>query len=178
MQETWKAIPGCEAFYEASDLGRVRSLDRLITTSTGKARLSRGRVLIPQLTGRRYPAVSISLNGAVKSISIHRMVARTFLPNPKLFPEINHIDGNRENNATSNLEWCTRAQNNDHAIDTGLKPPVKGQDHGRAVLTEVNVLEIRARHSKGESMKHLACIFSVSTQSIHGIVRRKYWKHI
>lgn len=56
-----------------------------------------------------------------KDMYIHRLVARCFIENPNNYAEVNHIDGNKANNNVSNLEWCTRSQNNKHAVKTGLR---------------------------------------------------------
>jgi len=72
--------------------------------------------------------LKITKNG--KSVSVHRLVAQAFLPNPLALPEVNHKDGNKENNAVTNLEWCTRSQNMKHAYASGLHPGVRlcGED--------------------------------------------------
>lgn len=70
--------------------------------------------------GKRYSIVSLSLNGKQKHFYVHRLVAETFIPNPKSKPQVNHIDGNPSNNHYSNLEWCTNSENIQHAWDMGL----------------------------------------------------------
>jgi hypothetical protein len=62
-------------------------------------------------------------NGKQKNCRVNRLVAQVFIPNPKQLPEVNHIDGNKDNNHVSNLEWCDRSQNMKHAIRTGLANP-------------------------------------------------------
>lgn len=67
-----------------------------------------------------YKMVGLKINGKMKSKSIHRLMAEIFIPNPDNLPQVNHKDGNKENNDISNLEWMTRAQNSQHAYDNGL----------------------------------------------------------
>lgn len=57
-----------------------------------------------------------------KSHRVHRLVAQTYIPNPENKPEVNHMDGNKENNMLCNLEWMTHSENVQHACDTGLRP--------------------------------------------------------
>jgi hypothetical protein len=176
-EEIWMPIPGFNGFYEASSHGRIRSKDRL--SRSGKAlRRMFGRILVPQLTGRRYPVVSLSLDGEVKSYVVHRLVAKTFIPNPDNLPEINHKDGDKTNSRPDNLEWCSRAQNNDHAIQSGLKPPVLGSRHGRSKLTEDQVLQIRQLHASCICGSAIAAQFKISPTTVSQIWRRMLWTHI
>lgn len=96
--EHWKPIAGYEELYEVSDLGRVRSLKV-------------GRCLKPQLAGLGYKKVELYRTGKKKSVFVHRLVAKAFVPNPSKFLEVNHIDEDKSNNAASNLEWCSRKYN-------------------------------------------------------------------
>lgn len=68
-----------------------------------------------------YEVVNLSKNGILKTFSIHRLVAQAFIPNPNNYSQVNHIDGDKENNNIWNLEWCSAKQNNIHAIETGLR---------------------------------------------------------
>lgn len=70
--------------------------------------------------GKGYKNVNITINGIHKRMYIHRLVAMLFIPNPENKPQVNHIDGNKWNNNVSNLEWCTRSENIQHAFNTGL----------------------------------------------------------
>lgn len=178
MQETWKPVLGYEGHYEVSDLGRVRSTDTRINLASGRTRVRKGRVLAEQWTNRRYASISLARDGETNGARVHRLAAVAFVENPNSADEVNHIDGDRRNNAASNLEWVTRAQNNDHAISSGLKIAVKGVAHGMARLSEETVLAIRAKHSQGTSMYRLAKNYGVSIQTISAIVNRRSWSHI
>ena len=112
----WRDIKGYEGIYEISDTGIVRNL-----RSDPKNRTYPYKILIPGKTVGGYLFVFLSVNGKAKNRMIHRLVAETFIPNPNGLPEVNHIDGNKENNRVDNLEWCTRRDNLKHAVDNGLR---------------------------------------------------------
>ena len=107
MQELWKDIQGYEGFYQISNFGNVRSLDRILDCG----RHVRGKVL--RACGEPYLHIALTKNGVCKNHNIHRLVAQAFIPNPYSLPCINHKDENKHNNNVENLEWCTYEYNND-----------------------------------------------------------------
>lgn len=120
MTEVWRDIAGYEGFYQVSNLGRVRSMDRV----GGKCkRKMAGRILKPTKLHAGYLAVNLCSDNTKKFVCVHRLVAGAFIDNPHGFPYVNHIDGNKENNDTRNLEWVTPIGNTRHAIDAGLFKP-------------------------------------------------------
>ena len=86
--------------------------------SDGRVRGRSGAFLQPRVNSNGYTAVRL-VRGWVP---LHRLLAQAFVPNPDNLPQVNHIDGNKQNYALSNLEWCTHLQNLHHAMDTGLHP--------------------------------------------------------
>lgn len=106
--EEWRSIPDLSG-YEASSHGRVRSVDRMITTKHGLTRNLPGCVLVPgscTRKERKYFFVVIK-----KSRLLHRLIASAFLPNPDNLPTVDHIDRNGRNNHVSNLRWTSYAEN-------------------------------------------------------------------
>jgi len=137
------------------------------------------KFLKPGKDGRGYLLVVLCKNGVRKTLKVHRLVANTFIPNPENKPTVNHIDSDRTNNFVSNIEWATYSENNKHAYDNGLQKPLKGEKHGRAKLSEDQVLEIRRIFATGEYTKTaLGKMFGVSGRLIGYIVNRKRWEHI
>lgn len=118
MQEIWKDIKGYEGSYQVSNLGRVRSLTRKVNTFCG-IRTTKGKVLKPLKTKNNYLRVDLKQHQNDKYVSIHRLVAKTFIPNPKEYPIVNHKDGNSLNNKVDNLEWCTQSHNIKEAFRLG-----------------------------------------------------------
>ena len=119
--EKWKDIKGYEGMYLISDLGRVMSISR---EKVAGFNLYRKETIILRTYVDTYGYYSITLTdkkGNRKNHKIHRLIAEAFLENEYNKPCINHIDGNKKNNNIDNLEWCTKKENNIHAIKTGLR---------------------------------------------------------
>ena len=107
MKEVWKDI---YEEYQISNLGRIKSL-----------KWGKERILTPRKNFKGYMQIHIRVNGKDKVIKVHRLVAEAFIPNPDNKPQVNHIDGNKENNTSLNLEWCTNSENQLHAYKNGLQ---------------------------------------------------------
>lgn len=109
--EIWKPIKNYEGLYEVSNLGRIKSLSRIIRANTCGKRIIPERILSNSINGSGYCIVVLCKNGKHKSLSVHRIVAETFIENPKKFNEVNHKDENKQNNNVENLEWCNQKYN-------------------------------------------------------------------
>jgi len=114
MEEIWKDISGYEGLYQVSNLGRVRSLDRLshyIRNGNPEAKLFKGRIMKQSHTTDGYLMIYLRKGGKDKYYSVHRLVAQAFIPNPENLPFVNHKDEVKDNNCVDNLEWCTHIYN-------------------------------------------------------------------
>ena len=112
--EVWKDVEGYEGIYQASNLGRVKSLSRLIEYKDGRSYTSKEKLMSPVLNSDGYPHTRFNVSGRGKSVKIHRLVAQAFVDNPHGYVEVNHIDEDKSNNHYTNLEWCTRKENMNH----------------------------------------------------------------
>lgn len=121
----WKPIPGYEGLYEVSNMGEVRSCNRIVTNCHGKLIEYQSKRIRCHDNTFGYPQVCLCKNGVRKMFTIHRLVAMTFIKNQFNLSEINHRDGDKHNNCMWNLEWCTRQENIVHAYKHGLKKPPK-----------------------------------------------------
>lgn len=119
MEEIWKDIKGYEGLYQVSNLGRVRSLDRVVKQICGRNKNKfqynhyKGYILIPYIRKDGYTEISLSKHKKQTKFLLHRLVAITFLEQNNL-PEVNHIDENKQNNCVTNLEWCTAKYNSNY----------------------------------------------------------------
>lgn len=180
MIEEWRDIPRFEGFYQASNLGRIRSLDRLVTFNGTRA--ERKGVILRPAQRNNYAFVLLSIEGRKKAYSIHRLIVTTFIPNAENYPCVNHIDCDKSNNNLLNLEWCTSKQNSEHAVVNNKYR--KGEFAGRAVLNDIIAREIRVKYLSEENitqprltrpypMKRLAKEYGASIQAIAAIVKNK-----
>ena len=162
MEESWKTINGFED-YEVSTDGRVRS-----------HKGNNPAILKPRVTHDGYIWYSLCKNGKGYTKRANRLVAEAFIPNPDKKNTVNHIDGDKQNNNVSNLEWATRSEQMSHAYKLGLKKPVRGWLQGKHRLSRQAVNEIRRiykAHSKEFGMRALARKYGVSESCIDRCVR-------
>lgn len=162
--EIWKPIAGYEELYHESNYGRTKSFWK------GKA-----KILNPSMR-RDYLCVTLSKDNKPKHFQVHRLVAQAFVPNPEGKPQVNHIDGCKFNNFVGNLEWATQSENQQHAVDTGLRKQPQGEKHGMAKLTNEQVEYIRL-NSKSLTGVQLAEMFGVSASTISQIQTGKIYRN-
>lgn len=110
-KEIWRDIKNYEGLYQVSNIGRVKSLERMFINKRGRKQHIKERILKPGTNHNGYFYVSLSDDrGKAKGFLVHRLVCEAFHENPKDKPCVNHIDENKTNNTATNLEWCTRKQ--------------------------------------------------------------------
>lgn len=107
--EVWKPIESTKGLIEVSNEGRVRSLLR-----------GTPRILKTQKDNKGYHRIRVTIEREKQSYKVHREVAKAFIANHDGLPQVNHKDGNKDNNSISNLEWVTNKDNAHHAIENGL----------------------------------------------------------
>ena len=173
-QEKWAPAPGLPQV-EVSCLGRVRRHPYVRHRKNGVPMSVPAHIYSAAPDAQGYPSVTIQRGDLRKTIYVHRLVAGAFVPNPEGKPEVNHIDGDKSNNHVSNLEWCTRQENIEHAWRTGLSrsPCHVGELNPNRTLGRKDVAEIRSRAS--DSSSELAAEFGVSASRIQAIWRGEGW---
>lgn len=151
QSEIWKPIRGYEGSYEVSNLGNVRSLDRKYRGSNqfGSSFIftKKGKLLKPKKRKDGYLSVALCNKQKAKHISIHRLVALTFLSNPNNYPVINHKDEDKTNNNVNNLEWCTQSYN----INYGSRNE-KAAEKLRNIIKDKKWCENISKGKKGKIM--------------------------
>jgi len=134
MKEEWKNI---EEFtnYQASNTGKIRNT----IFQNNIVKKEKIKEIIPHKQNSGYLIVSLYKNGKHYNRSVHRLVAQTFISNPNNLQQVNHKDGNKENNCVDNLEWCTQSENMKHAYKNGL---TKAQATGRYGKNNLKAIKI------------------------------------
>lgn len=130
------------------------------------------------LDRRGYPKVVFSLKNKSHSNSVHRYVAMTFVENNQSKREVNHIDGNKENNHYTNLEWVTSKENVSHAFKNNLRACFKGSKNGISKLKEEQIPYIRNLIDSGMSNAEIGRLYGVRRETIFKIKYKISWTHV
>lgn len=182
--EIWKTIKGFEGYYQISNYGRLKILGAYVKNLGNFANgyIKKVNIKDIHLDKNGYCITKLCKEGKCWPRKIHRLVAQTFLPNPDRLPQVNHIDGNKENNYVGNLEWVSAGDNIRHAWATGLKnnDHLKGSKSPNAKVTEAEVIEIRRLYdNKLKRYTELLKLYpQVSADMLKNIIKRRTWKHI
>jgi hypothetical protein len=182
MIEEWRPVVGYEGLYEVSNLGRVKSVDRLCNSSKRTAQWMKGRILKPRVNAHRQNRCTVALckNGKASYPYIARLVLTSFVgPAPK-GQDAAHWDGNPVNNCLENLRWATVSENaldkKRHGTDSS------GTRNAMSKLTEDQVLYIRNNYRRNSyhdsNALELASKFHVTRGAILSIAANKAWTHV
>jgi hypothetical protein len=164
VEEVWKDVPGFEGKYQASDLGRVKSIKR-----------NRERILAQHIDKLGYPRLTLWWKGKLESKRVHGLVTEAFFGARPGGLTVNHKDGDKTNNRLSNLEYLTLSENIKHAFRLGLKG--KGEEHPRAKLTSEQVKDICARRG-AVSQSKLAELYGVTKTCIRHVQLGRNWSSV
>lgn len=171
--ERWCAIPGFEGVYEVSDLGRVKSLARVVPCKRHGSRRIRQRIRKLILSSNGYWSVGLHAGGSATTHSVHRLVLEAFVGPCIDGSECRHIDGNKGNNHLTNLCWGTPTENERDKIACGTVG--RGQRNSNARLTEDEVRAIRRMRNAGHTYREVGEVFAVAPTTISSIVNGTSW---
>lgn len=182
MHEQWRLI--FDGIFAVSNTGRVKRAD---PGPRSKPLI----VLKQQESHSGYLRVCLRLGGFTKVCFVHRLVAEAFLGAIPEGHQVNHIDGDKHNNHSSNLEYVTPKENMQHAVRTGLFPggekhyarkdptrAPRGSVLGIGHLVEEDIIEIRRMYATGARVKDIAMAFRVTPATISKIHKRQTWRHV
>lgn len=163
VAEEWFDVRDYVGYYFVSNLGRIRSNS------------NRARVLKPAISSG-YLVVTLYKNGEREDLKVHRIVAESLMSNPDNKPCVNHIDGNKLNNALTNLEWASYSENTTHAVNNDLLK-LKGEDNHKAKFSNAEVAQIRAYYDQiHPTFQQLANMLGVRKSTAHKIIKQKSYK--
>lgn len=175
-------------FVAADALREVPGLTGIKVTADGRVWSSRvGRWLRPSKHSAGYLEVRVRQHGRDRNWLVHRLVAMAWVANhdPARFTQVNHIDGDKQNNAANNLEWCDSARNIQHAHNIGLNRSTDRQKQairitGRAngIFSESDVRAFRLLHASGIPVRLIAIAHGLERTTVSNIVHRHTYKHI
>ncbi len=164
MIEKWLEIKEWPGYF-ISNTGKVKRSDRHIA-------------LCPNKNRNNYVYVYHSNNTIrPRALSVHRLVARYFIPNPENKPCVNHIDNNPQNNLVENLEWVTHQENIQHCISQGRSVYKRGEECAQSVLSEKIVRKIKSEVGS-MTYKELAKKYGTNYSNIAHIKRGSRWGHV
>ena len=178
-EEEWLDIAGYEGLYQVSNIGRVKSLERIVIRKDGSEQHRKERILKPSINDDGYLRVNLyDSSGKIKAFKVHRLVCEAFHENPKNKPCVNHIDENKTNNTASNLEWCTYTENINHGtrntkVAKALGKPV-GQYTPNGELVKVWQSTREVQRQLGFACQNISKVALGKQKTAYGYV----WKYI
>ena len=171
--ELWKSLPGVTGV-EVSTFGNIRTLDRAVS-SESRTRFTKGRILKQYDNGRGYLIASITIDGKWTMKAVHRLIAKTFIPNPDNLPEVNHKNCDRHDNRVSNLEWCSHSYNIQYREKFGIS---NAEVLGHPVFA-INLATMEV--SRFRSQREASRVLGINSGSVNAVISGKrkqscgYW---
>jgi hypothetical protein len=157
MSEIWKDIIGYEGLYQVSNLGRVKSCEKLIAHFRGGNRVLPEKLRNPSLDSDGYLVLDLYKEGKGKFFKVHRLVGFAFLEVFENKNQINHINGIKTDNTVSNLEWCNQSENQIHAYKANLKIPQINNEKAVLMYKKGSSEFVKEFKSISEASNYLSC---------------------
>lgn len=157
MTEVWIDISGYEGLYQVSNLGRVKSCEKIVPHYKGGDRLLKELIRKPVTDKDGYMVIDLYKEGKGKLYKVHRLVGIAFIPNEEGKKAINHKNGIKNDNNVNNLEWCTDSENQRHAFRIGLKKPQINGEKAVMMYSKGTGEFVMEFNSISNASKHLNC---------------------
>lgn len=169
LTEEWKWIVGYENYYQVSNFGRIKSVDREVFYRDGRKAIHKGGPVAINSRPNGYLKANLYKDGGMKNVAVHRLVAEAFIPNPNNLPQVNHKDEVKTNNNVENLEWCTGECNMNYGT-------------ARQRTTDKNSIPVKGVHKEtGEEiyLKSMAegALYGFNQRGISDVCAGKYQYH-
>ena len=170
----WKDIKDYEGLYQINELGEIKRLPYIQSHPyrIGYNMNFKGGILKQSFDRDGYKLITIWKNNKSKTYRVHRLVTQAFIPNPNNKPEVNHINGIKDDNRVENLEWSTSKENINHSIQV-LNKVRNGNLNSNSKLTEKDIICIR---KDNRIHKTIAIEYGVARTTITGIKNNRTWK--
>lgn len=183
--EIWRDIPDYVGLYQASNLGRLKGLDRILRFDKTRTKNWKGKILKGNVCKKKgYIKCCLLKEGVHHHSLVHIIVAKTWIPNPLNLPQVNHTglysdgkEGNKLDNRVVSLKWGNASTNGKDSFANGYSTPRTGKDSNFTKITEKEVLEIRAI-GKTKPYSDTAKFYNISIPNVCLIVNYKSWKHL
>lgn len=174
--ELWKQAKGYSSNYFVSNLGRILTLTH--HGGVSPAIMKPAMTIQKAKRNRPYKILKTVMDG--RSILVHRVVALTWVPNPKNHPQVDHVNGNTLDNRAENLEWVTGSENQIRSFKTGLRERKVGELNHKSRLTDRQVCEIREEWdtTHKRSRRQLALEYGVSEACIKDVLESRTYRHL
>jgi len=179
VREEWKPVVGYEDFYECSNLGRFRSLPKVVNGRWGKCRYKGKVIKVMESLITGYGLICLVKENRKKTtIRSHRLIAKAFIPNPDGKLYVNHIDLNKMNNRVDNLEWVTAKENTAHARASKEWNVLRGENAPTAKIKEHQVIEIRKLFASGMKQHEIQKHLTLTKGIVFNVITGRTWKHV
>ncbi len=156
---------------------RIVGYENYAVTDDGRVfNCKTNRLLRVDISNRGYHRITVCKNNKPKKMTIHRLVAELFIPNPNNYQTVNHISGDKSDNSINNLEWMSQAQNQEHAVATGLCP--RGSSNGNSKYSENFIDVVCELISQGKPRGEVIKLTGITKSAFDDVRRRKTWAHI
>jgi hypothetical protein len=179
LEEIWKPIPNFEN-YEASSFGRIRSIDRRSNYKNISTKIQKGKIITPYKTNKGYLRLGLRKNNKCYQLSVHRLIALSFIENTNNYSDVNHINMVKTDNNVENLEWLNNKENLEYSKKNNplFYEKRRGEKHHSSSLTETQVKEIKYLNYIGFTDCQIRDFMKIDRSIIYNITSNRLWKHI